>query len=363
MLEKALDASYVWVAKQRKHYPDDDSVWDLRKNWATKKNQLIMALTTGRYVFTQSAMMNTKAGSRVTVANAADACVLKTLALLLQHHLYGHMKKKIRPFHCQGMGGTKKAIRKVKCLIDEGYAFIFKTDIANYYASIKHELLYSRIRMLWKKPPAWVNLIYGAIKAGLYEAGHYYDTNIGIIKGSPLSYVLGSYFLSQLDEAFAHKKSVRYVRYMDDIVILTKTRSSLHRAIAICRRQVSALQLQLSHEKTDVGKSSKAFTFLGYRFNGAAAMLAVASQTITKSLARVTSLLEQQTLSKERLEKHVQGFICWAKGGLSHLLDPLQAKNDLLQALEQAGIFNQLAKQKQTNIKHHKWGKRWLRNF
>ena len=40
--------------------------------------------------------------------------------------------------------------------------------------------------------------------------------------------------VSQLDRAFMRKKSVKYVRYMDDIIILTKTRSALHRAIANC---------------------------------------------------------------------------------------------------------------------------------
>ncbi len=211
-----------------------------------------------------------------------------------------------------------------------------------------------------KHPPAWVNLIYAAMKAGLYEAGHYYDTNLGIIKGSPLSYVLGSYYLSELDRAFMRKKSVKYVRYMDDIIILTKTRSALHRAIANCRGIVASLKLTLSHEKTYVGKTNKDFTFLGYCFKGAS-ILEVAPQTIAKSLARVTSLLGQQTLTKERLDKHVQGFVRWAKGGLTGLIDPLKARDALLKALDEAGINQLLALLERQNINRKNRGILWLK--
>ncbi len=143
-----------------------------------------------------------------------------------------------------------------------------------------------------KKPTVWVNLIYAAMKAGLYEAGHYYDTNKGIIKGSPLS---------------------------------------------------------------------KEFTFLGYRFQGATAMVEVAPQTISKSLARVTSLLEQQVLTKERLEKHVQGFVNLAKGGLHGLIDPVKAYDALMTELEKAEVWLRLENQK--DIKHKKWGKLWVREY
>ena len=359
-ITSALTQAYAWVKSRRKQYPDADDVWSLRRDWMSTEPQLVQALAAGQYQFSQTAMMTTKAGTRVTVASASDACVLKALALMLQAHIDNHCKKKDRPYNCQGMGGSKKALQKVDYLLGDGYSFIFKTDIANYYASIEHELLYSLIRKLWKNPPAWVNLIYAAMKAGLYEAGHYYDTNIGIIKGSPLSYVLGSYYLSELDRTFMRKKSVKYVRYMDDIIILTKTRSALHRAIATCRGIVASLKLTLSHEKTYVGKTNKDFTFLGYCFKGAS-ILEVAPQTITKSLARVTSLLEQQTLTKERLEKHVQGFVRWAKGGLKGLIDPLKARDALLKALDEAGINQLLALLEQKNINRKNRGILWLK--
>ena len=41
----------------------------------------------------------------------------------------------------------------------------------------------------------------------------------------------------------------------------------------------------------------------------------------------MTSLLEQQTLTKERLEKHVQGLVTLSQGGLIGLHYPLKARD------------------------------------
>ena len=50
----------------------------------------------------------------------------------------------------------------------------------------------------------------------------------------------------------------------------------------------------------------------------------------------MTSLLEQQTLTKERLEKHVQGFVNLSQGGLTGLIDPLKARDALQQSITHA---------------------------
>ena len=80
-------------------------------------------------------------------------------------------------------------------------------------------------------------------------------------------------------------------------------------------------------------------------------------------VARVTSLLGQQTLTKERLDKHVQGFVRWAKGGLTGLIDPLKARDALLKALDEAGINQLLALLQRQNINRKKWGILWLREY
>ena len=147
---------------------------------------------------------------------------------------------------------------------------------------------------------------------------------------------------------------------MDDIIILTRTRSALRKAISLCHKIVERLRLKLSYAKTYVGKTTKEFTFLGYQLQGAS-MLEVAPQTIAKSLARVTLLLEQQVLTKERLEKHVQGFVNWAKGGLKGLIDVAKVRNALMTALNESGIW--IGLEKQEYIKHKNRGYLCLRKY
>ena len=74
-IQSALTQAYAWVKSRRKQYPDADDVWSLRRDWMTTEPQLAQTLAAGQYQFSQTAMMTTKAGTRVTVASASDACV------------------------------------------------------------------------------------------------------------------------------------------------------------------------------------------------------------------------------------------------------------------------------------------------
>ena len=53
---------------------------------------------------------------------------------------------------------------------------------------------------------------------------------------------------------------------------------------------------------------TKGVSFLGDHF-GPLAEVSVRSETVSKNLERAHRLLEQQTLTKERLEKHVEGLV------------------------------------------------------
>lgn len=50
------------------------------------------------------------------------------------------------------------------------------------------------------------------------------------------------------------------------------------------------------------------------------------------SLECVTRLYERRKLTRERLEKHVQGFVRWTKGGLGQLLDEWLVYHQWIQA-------------------------------
>jgi len=58
-------------------------------------------------------------------------------------------------------------------------------------------------------------------------------TTYGISRGCSLNPILGSFYLQTLDDALSQKKDVHYVRYMDDILFMTKIRWHNRKAIKL----------------------------------------------------------------------------------------------------------------------------------
>jgi hypothetical protein len=83
-------------------------------------------------------------------------------------------------------------------------------------------------------------------------------------KGSPLSPLLGAIALVPLDKAMEKMKGVFYSRFMDDWVVLTRSKTALRKIVKITHQVVNALKLQLHPCKTYIGKVSHGFNFLAY---------------------------------------------------------------------------------------------------
>ena len=62
------------------------------------------------------------------------------------------------------------------------------------------------------------------------------------------------------------KLGLFYVRFMDDIVVLSPTRWKLRKAIAVLNGVLSSLRLEKHPDKTYIGRIEKGFDFLGYHF-------------------------------------------------------------------------------------------------
>ena len=73
---------------------------------------------------------------------------------------------------------------------------------------------------------------------------------------------MAALYLKPLDDALA-KLNVFYTRFMDDWVILAKTRHQLKKAIKIVNQTLSKLKVEKHPDKTYIGRN-KGFQFLGY---------------------------------------------------------------------------------------------------
>jgi RNA-directed DNA polymerase len=78
---------------------------------------------------------------------------------------------------------------------------------------------------------------------------------------------------------------------------------------------VHGLKLRLALKKTLIGRISKGFDFLGYRF-GALGLAGLAQQTIDNHKQRLL-LFYEQGASDQRVEKYVSNWRWWTVSGLA----------------------------------------------
>ena len=89
---------------------------------------------------------------------------------------------------------------------------------------------------------------------------------IGIIQGSPLSPLLANIYLHSFDKAMA-RAGIRLVRYADDLLLLCRTESRAHHALAHAQKQLAKLKLTLNPKKTQIASFNTGVEFLGHIFD------------------------------------------------------------------------------------------------
>ena len=199
-----------------------------------------------------------------------------------------------------------------------GYRFVLRTDVKAYYESIDHYLLMGQLAK-HIKDKFILNLLWQYLHRIVEGGGLYKEVQKGVLRGCPLSPLIGAFFLSCLDEQFQYD-GLFYVRYMDDILIMTTTRWKLRRAVKLLNETFTVLKLEKHPDKTFIGRIEKGFDFLGYHFCNRG--LSVADITWDKFVARLCRLYEQKRASPEcdeLLGIYARRWQRWTTAGLETL--------------------------------------------
>ncbi len=243
---------------------------------------------------------------------ARDAVVLKALSLLLPQVL----PLSTRCTHLKGHGGVKYALRQVVAHLSR-CQYVLKTDVQPYYASIDHHLLLDRLAR-YIKDRAVLNLIVQYLRRVAERGGLYWEHTRGIALGSPLSPILGAFFL----------------------LVLAPTCWKLRAAVKGVNQVLASLKLDKHPDKTYIGRIEKGFDWLGYHLSPAG--LSLAAKTIHNFATRLTRLYEQESGRPNgaiRLGQYVRRWVGWAMGrSLGRLLSHCRFRQMLAcQAL--SGIY------------------------
>jgi RNA-directed DNA polymerase len=305
-----LGQAYLWLCRLRAEASPHHGIWHLRATWATLFPAIRDAVEAGRYLLSPVRVIRTKDGSLLECWEPQDSLVLKATALSLEPLLLPRLSRKC--YHLKDRGGVKAAVNRLKSLVRCGrYSYVARSDARGYYANIQHTRLLELLREEGP-PPAVMSLVSQYCRRLRVRDGYYAETEKGISLGCPLSPLMGALYLSPLDRAMEKLPGIRYLRFMDDWVILAESKWKLRRAVRVMNQVLTRLGLEQHPDKTFIGRLERGFDFLGIQFTGRG----VPSPSAV-SLARhteKTARLYEQGASQERIEQYRQNWRSYLRG-------------------------------------------------
>ncbi len=161
---------------------------------------------------------------------------------------------------------VRDAAWRIKELRERGYRYLVEADIDSFFDNVDHELLLAKVAQVISDRRV-VRLIRLWVEAQVYDGERVYACEKGICQGSVISPVLANLFLDEFDEALL-ARGYQLVRYSDDFIVLTKSRSEADKALERTEEILNHMHLVLDPEDTHVTDFDKGFKYLGLVFQG-----------------------------------------------------------------------------------------------
>ena len=284
-----LKSAFSFICKARNNEHHNSDIWSVRRNWREVRTKIRNTLQNGQYQLSPVALFRCKTTGRyLTRWSSVDAIVLQAISFVISK-IVGEQTD-LRCTHIKGNGGLKGATTMVNdSLRQQAYRFVIKSDVANFYDSMDHQRVMDCCKTVIKDKKIQTIIAQYLNRVEVINAKHNLVEK-GIAMGCPLSPLMGALILKSLDKMLG--LYYFYVRYMDDWVILTRTRQQCRRLVKKMHEIMHRLKFKLAIDKTYIGKIENGFDFLGYRFNHKG-IVGLAKKTIHNFISRLRVLYEQ----------------------------------------------------------------------
>jgi group II intron reverse transcriptase/maturase/CRISPR-associated endonuclease Cas1 len=162
--------------------------------------------------------------------------------------------------------GHTKAIRKALHEVSQKQnEWVAQLDIDNYFDTINHEILFSRLQTLISDPEI-IRLIELSIKMGIVSKRlKWTEITEGVPQGAVLSPLLANLYLHPFDR-FVTDKTASYIRYADDFLIFAKTKEQIDEWVTLASDFLQT-RLKLKLNKPLVCNLDRGIEFLGLVIN------------------------------------------------------------------------------------------------
>jgi len=249
----------------------------------------------------------------------ADLSVIQWLNKQLLQRLHSKEERHVGSecYHLKGCGGINKATQDVKKLLSSSqYPYVIRSDAKGYYAHIRHHKLVALLNDNGFSREV-CHVTTQLCQRMTVRGGIYSESKQGIPLGCAASPALAAIYLSPLDNAISKIPGVKYLRYMDDWIILCPSRWKMRRAVKLMHQTLDTLGLRVHPDKTFIGRVSRGFDFLGVQFSSDDSSSPLATPTIQPSAVAQSRL-------HERLDKHLSKAAQLYEQGRLHSLARLE---------------------------------------
>ena len=226
-------------------------------------------------------------------------------------------------FGCRPKRSAHGAIQQVKTFVKAGYRYLVDLDLEKFFDTVNHDVLMTRVaRKVTDK--VLLHLIGRYLRAGVLVGSSIEPTEVGTPQGSPLSPLLSNIRLDDLDKELEARR-LRFARYVDDVVILVKSRRAGRRVMAKMSRYLTQkLKLKVNREKSRVVKIEE-LEYLGFTFRGIRIFVSDrAMQDFKHRLRQLTSRSWGVSMAQRflRLNRYLRGWMNYF--GISQHYTPIE---------------------------------------
>ena len=192
------------------------------------------------------------------------------------------------------------------------YRYVLKCDIAKFYPSIDHDVLYEIVQRKIKCPDTLRllrDIIYSASGGKNAPIGNY------------TSQWFCNLYLNELDQLVKHHFKLKgYLRYCDDFCLFHDDKKVL-RELAAELRLFLADRLKLTFSKCEVFPASFGVDFLGYRhFRNYILVRKSTASRVKRRLAKLPGLLAAGEITEEQYRSSIASTRGWLKWANTHNL-------------------------------------------
>lgn len=199
----------------------------------------------------------------------------------------------------RGIHPCSNALRRMLKEHPNETVYALQLDISKCYDNVRHEILrYQLMRFI--KDEKILNVIFKIV-----------ESEKNLVIGDHISSWLCNIYLSQIDHSVKEKKHVRfYVRYADDIVILSDSKEFLWDVLSFIERELLAKGMHVKHNASVYHVEKHGINFIGYVFYHDHTLL---RKRIKVNMMKKVRMVAKKNLSLEEARAELAGHWGWLK--------------------------------------------------